>query len=82
MNSVVPDEELAASVERLAAKIAAKSPAGLRRMKELANAAVDGPLDEALRRELAVNEAYVSTFDRNEGLAAFNERRPPAFQGR
>ena len=82
VNSVVPDEELAASVERLVAKIAAKSPVGLRRMKELANAAMDGPLDEALRRELAVNEAYVSTFDRNEGLAAFNENRQPAFRGR
>ena len=82
VNSVVPDEQLAASVEQLAARIAAKSPVGLRRIKELANASMDGPLDEALRRELAVNEAYVSTFDRNEGLAAFNENRLPAFQGR
>ena len=82
VNSVVPGADLAAAVGRLAEGIAAKSPVGLRRMKELANAAMDGTLADALRRELAVNEDYARTFDRNEGLAAFNERRTPAFQGR
>jgi len=82
VNSVVPDAELGAAVQRLAEKVAAKSPIGLRRMKELANAATEATQDEALRRELAVNEGYARTFDRNEGLAAFNERRPPVFQGR
>ena len=82
VNSVVPDAELPAAVGQLATKIAARSPAGLRRMKELANASADSTLDEALRRELAVNEDYALTFDRNEGLAAFNENRQPVFQGR
>lgn len=82
VNSVVPDAELGAAVQRLAEKVAAKSPVGLRRMKELANAATEATQEEALRRELAVNDDYVRTFDRNEGLAAFNERRPPVFQGR
>ena len=82
VNSVVPGADLTAAVGRLAEWIAAKSPVGLRRMKELANAATDGTLDDALRRELAVNEEHARSFDRNEGLAAFNERRPPAFQGR
>jgi len=82
VNSVVPDAELGAAVQRLAEKVAAKSPIGLRRMKELANAATEATQEEALRRELAVNDDYARTFDRNEGLAAFNERRPPVFQGR
>ncbi len=82
VNSVVPDAELTAAVQRLAAKIATKSPVGLRHMKELANAAMNVSLEEALCRELAVNEGYALTFDRNEGLAAFTEGRQPAFQGR
>jgi len=82
VNSVEPDAELGAAVQRLAEKVAAKSPVGLRRMKELANAATEATQEEALRRELAVNGDYARTFDRNEGLAAFNERRPPVFQGR
>ena len=82
VNSVVPAAELGAAVQHLAETIAAKSPLGLRRMKELANAAVEMPPEAALRQELTVNEAYARTFDRNEGLAAFNERRPPVFQGR
>ena len=82
VNSVVPAAELGAAVQRLAETMAAKSPIGLRRMKELANAAVEMTQEAALRQELTVNEAYARTFDRNEGLAAFNERRPPVFQGR
>ena len=82
VNTVVPGEELVAEVDRLVAKIATKSPLGLRRMKELANAAVETTLADALRHELDVNEGYALTFDRNEGLAAFNEHRQPVFQGR
>ena len=82
VNMVVPDAELPAAVERLVAKIAAKSPIGLRRMKELAHAGLETTLEEARRHELAVNESYALTFDRNEGIAAFNEGRRPTFQGR
>ena len=82
INTVVPDDDLVGEVDRLVGKIADKSPLGLRRMKELANAAVETTLADALRNELAVNENYASSFDRNEGLAAFNERRQPVFEGR
>ena len=82
VNAVVPNEDLEIAVEALAAKIATKSPLGLRRMKELAHAGLDAALPEALRQELAVNASYAASFDRNEGLAAFSEHRQPIFQGR
>lgn len=82
VNEVVPDADLPAAAERLAADIAARSPLGLRRMKELARASLGGTLDEALERELAVNAEYAASFDRNEGLAAFAGRREPVFLGR
>ncbi len=82
VNEVVPDADLQAAAARLAADVAARSPLGLRRMKELARASLEGSLGEALERELAVNAGYAASFDRNEGLAAFAERREPVFQGR
>jgi len=82
VNAVVPDADLVGGVNQLAERIGAKSPLGLRRMKELADASLDATLEEALLQELAANEAYASSFDRNEGLAAFAGRRQPVFQGR
>ncbi len=82
VNEVVPDAELDGAAERLATGIAARSPLGLRHMKALARASLDGTLADALERELAANAGYAASFDRNEGLAAFNERREPAFEGR
>lgn len=82
VNEVVPDGALRDAAAALAAVIAGKSPIGLRWMKELAAAACDGTQEDALRRELDANAAYVETHDRNEGLAAFAEGRSPVFKGR
>jgi enoyl-CoA hydratase/carnithine racemase len=82
INEVVPDAELPAATSRLVAKLAAKSPLVLRRMK----AAVDDGLDQAqataLRLEMLTWEAHGFSHDLQEGLAAFAERRPPKFTGR
>ena len=43
---------------------------------------LDGPLDRALRYELAKNAEHAFSADRAEGLAAFAEKRKPSFQGR
>lgn len=82
VNQVVPDGDLHAAIEMLVSKIAGKSPLGLRRMKQLAGETLDLSIDQALRLEQTVNELHTVSFDRNEGIAAFNERRKPAFQGR
>ncbi len=82
INKVVPHSDLVAEVDALAALITSKSPLGLRYMKELANASFDLSQEQALRAEQAACAAHVNSYDRNEGLAAFNERRRPSFRGR
>jgi enoyl-CoA hydratase len=82
VHQVVPDGELAAAAERLAGKLAAKSPLALRRLKQLVDAGLDQPRATALHLELVTSEAHVLSHDLKEGLAAFEERRAPQFLGR
>jgi len=81
VNRIVPDADLAGAVARLVGQLAGKSSLGLRRMKELANAAIDLSLEEGLQFEQSVNAEHSTSFDRNEGLAAFSEGRKPLFKG-
>ena len=82
VNEVVEDAEMEAAIERLVKKIASKSAIGLRRMKQLVDDGLDQPRDTAMRLELAMSALHTTSFDRNEGIAAFNEKRKPQFQGR
>jgi enoyl-CoA hydratase/carnithine racemase len=82
VNQVVPAVELVAAVDALVAKIATKSPLVLRRMKEVADASLDQPRDVALARELLTLRNHLRSFDIQEGLAAFREKRAPRFEGR
>ncbi len=82
VNAVVDDDELTSAVEALVAKLAAKSPLGLRRMKALVDDGLGQPMESALRLELLASEAHAYSEDMKEGLAAFNEKRRPIFVGR
>ncbi|MBI4697129.1 MAG: enoyl-CoA hydratase/isomerase family protein [Gammaproteobacteria bacterium] len=82
VDEIAPADGLAAAVEAFVAKLVPKSPLGLARMKALVADACDQPLDTALRAEIAISELHVHSHDRNEGLAAFNEKRAPRFLGR
>jgi enoyl-CoA hydratase/carnithine racemase len=76
-NYVVPFEQLDARVDALMSKLGDKSPVALRRGK-FAIAAME---NMAFAEALAFAETLISvtalTGDAAEGLAAFNERRPP-----
>ncbi len=82
VREVVPPAELIAAAERLSGALAKKSPLVLRRMKQLVDAGLDQPRQTALQLELVASEAHFASHDMHEGLAAFDERRPPRFLGR
>ncbi|BEP68430.1 MULTISPECIES: enoyl-CoA hydratase/isomerase family protein [Variovorax] len=81
LNEVVADSELQPAVAALAARMAGKSPLVLRRMKTIAERALDQPLDLALRDELLECLQHTRSHDFSEGLAAYGEKRAPAFRG-
>lgn len=82
VNEVVDDAELTAAVERLVAKLGAKSSLVLRRMKALVADGLEQPKDVALRLELLASEVHAHSHDMKEGLAAFEQKRKPSFIGR
>jgi enoyl-CoA hydratase/carnithine racemase len=82
VHQVVPDGDLADAAQRLASRLAAKSPLALRRLKQLVDAGLDQPRATALQLELVASEAHAFSHDLKEGLAAFEERRAPQFIGR
>jgi len=81
VNEVVAADELVETVDRLVAAVATKSPLGLQRMKQLVNDAFDTPLPIALRAELLASDLHSESYDMNEGLTAFSEKRAPEFRG-
>ena len=82
VNEVVADENLQEAAQALALHIAAKSPIALRRMKSVANAAADKTRDDALLHEMYEFRKHQRSWDMQEGLAAFAEKRPPVSLGR
>ena len=82
VNEVVEPDELHARAEAIANAIARKSPVGLARMKQIVEHAFDMSESAGLALEQALSNLHTTSFDRNEGLAAFRERRQPNFVGR
>jgi len=76
-----PESALARAVE-LASIMATKPPLAVRLAKEAVLRAFDLPLSEALAAERQAFALLAASHDRNEGIAAFLEKRPPKFTGR
>jgi enoyl-CoA hydratase len=79
---VVPAETWLADVRALATEIAARGPIANRLAKEAVNRAHEGPLSLGLDYERRLLALALASEDAREGLNAFLEKRPPAFQGR
>jgi enoyl-CoA hydratase/carnithine racemase len=82
VNHVVPRVELLDKATALAQEIMKNSPFSVRQVKWAIDHGADQEFDDGLERE---HEAYmraIASDDRREGIAAFNEKRPPRFTGR
>ena len=82
VSEVVPSAELPAAAARWAAEIAAAAPLALGAAKRAIDEGVSRSLADGLEIERARYEEVLVTDDRNEGLAAFIEKRTPAYKGR
>jgi enoyl-CoA hydratase/carnithine racemase len=78
----VPKAELEAEVQKLADKLASKSPAILKLGLTAFYATQDLELEAALRHLEGQLVAVLGTEDAREGLMAFLEKRPPNWKGR
>ena len=82
VNSVVEDAELAATVNKLAGRLAAGAPIALAFIKKMVNRSGGLDLASALAFEEDMQCICMQTADHQEGVQAFKEKRPPVFQGK
>ena len=79
---VFPPEELRAKTLELAGKIAAKSPLTLKVAKEALRASEKLAIEDGISYERDLFCLCFSSKDKEEGVAAFLEKRPAAWTGR
>lgn len=77
----IPERSLERATE-LARKIATKPPIAVRQAKEVLLKAYETTLDSGLSLERKTFTLLAATEDRNEGIAAFMEKRKPNFTGK
>jgi len=82
VNHVFPTDQLEAKTLEMANRIAEKGPIALRLAKEAVKLASRSNLDEGLKREIDLFALCFATEDKDEGVAAFLEKRKPEFKGR
>jgi enoyl-CoA hydratase/carnithine racemase len=80
-NLAVPPEDVLATSQAWAARLAAQAPLSLAAAKRLIGPAADRTRDETLELERAALDAIFQSADWAEGIAAFHERRPPRYRG-
>jgi 2-(1,2-epoxy-1,2-dihydrophenyl)acetyl-CoA isomerase len=81
VNRVVAADDLADTVDQLAARLASKPTRAIAVTKALVNRALESDRITALRDEAIGQEIVQATDDAREGVRAFVERREPKFRG-
>ncbi|MCU0271671.1 MAG: enoyl-CoA hydratase-related protein [Acidimicrobiales bacterium] len=82
LNRVVPVEQLDATVDDVAVRLAAGPPIALSMSKKLLNAGPESTLSQAVEAEAQAQSVNFATRDTLEAMMAFAEKRPPVFEGR
>lgn len=82
VNQVVPRAGLQAAVDALLAELATCAPISTRSAKSAIERGYGKSLGDGLEIEHEHYQRTLFSHDRNEGLAAFAEGRPPRFEGR
>lgn len=79
---LVADDELDAAVSELAATLAAGPTLAIAQTKSLLTRELDMPLSAAMELDAMTQALLMTSHDHAEFHAAFNERRPPRWEGR
>jgi len=82
VNSVVPASELAATVNKLATRLAASAPIAMQNIIRAINLGGESTLERGLEQEAQLFALCFSTEDMVEGTSAFLEKRKPEFKGK
>jgi len=80
VSRIVPNDKLVEEAVKIAAQIAALSRPAVFAAKEAVNRAYETTLAEGVRFERRLFHATFATQDQKEGMAAFIEKRKPAFK--
>lgn len=81
VNAVCSKSDLLPQVMETANRIVFNAPLSVRQIKKSIRYGGQMELQTAFRFEIEAYNHLVDTNDRHEGLAAFNEKRPPVFRG-
>jgi enoyl-CoA hydratase len=82
VSEICADAEVESKAVALASELAALPPLSLKFIKESVGLADNAPLDAALDFERRACQFLFSTADKQEGMAAFLEKRKPTFSGK
>jgi enoyl-CoA hydratase/carnithine racemase len=82
VSEVVADTDVLPHALKVAAKIAGLPPLSVDAIKEVVSLGADASLETALVLERKAFQLLFATEDRDEGIAAFLEKRKPQFRGR
>jgi enoyl-CoA hydratase/carnithine racemase len=82
VSRVVPVDQVEGAVFKLAEEICANSPIAVRQAKRAVNLGMEVDLNTGLQIEIETYNVNMVTEDRQEGIRAFNEKRPPKWQNR
>ena len=82
VQAVVPATDLMEKAREIAEKINSKGPLAVRAAKRASSRGLQEPLEKGLDLENQAFADVCGTWDKNEGVSAFLEKRKPKFEGK